>query len=195
MTPQATPQVQAVRRAVRFGASPALAVLGALGLTIMGFGAHKANAMTDQLGTEARITGAMSIDCSAQELNFGAIVASGVAGTVTVNPAGGASDGGGAAYVSGAAAGECVVQGNVSAPYEIDYVVSDLTGPGTDMTLTNLVSDNLNGHGPFIGLGTHAASLDVAGADMLSVGGTVNVGVNQAPGLYTGTIDVTVDYP
>lgn len=195
MTSQEVSQMKAAGQAVRLEASPALIFLGVLGLTITGFCAHKANAMTDQLVTEARITGAMSIDCSAQELNFGAIVASGVAGTVTVDPTGSASDGGGVSYVSGAAAGECVVQGNVSAPYEIDYVVSDLTGPGADMALTNLVSDNLNGDGPFIGLGTHAANLDIAGADILSVGGTVNVGVNQTPGLYTGTIDVTVDYP
>ncbi|MGZ9107344.1 MAG: DUF4402 domain-containing protein [Micavibrio sp.] len=154
-----------------------------------------ANASTDPLPIEAQITGAMSIDCSGQEVNFGAIVASGVAGTITLDTSGAVADGGGATYVSGAVPGVCVLQGNVSAPYEVDYVVSPLTGPGVDMTLINLASNNANGDGPFAGLGTHNASLDAVGADALVFGGTLNVGANQTAGLYSGTIDVTVDYP
>ena len=194
MTHQPAPRIKSVKWP-RLWASLVLIFLSTFGLAIWSFGVDKASAATDSLDTGANIVGAITIDCSGQDLNFGAIISSGVAGTVEVDAANGVSDSGGATYVNGAASGICTLGGNVSAPYEIDYVVSDLTGPGTDMTLTDLVSDNANGQGPFMGLGTHAASLDATGADVLSFGGTLNVGVNQAVGLYTGTISVTVDYP
>jgi hypothetical protein len=157
-------------------------------------GIYKANAATDPLTIGAHITGAINIDCTTQNLEFGRIVASGVAGTVTVDAAGTAVDGGGATYVSGAAAGQCLLQGNISTAYTVDYVVNDLTGPGANMTLTSLESDNLNGDGPFSGLGTFTANLDVNGEDTLSIGGTLNVGAGQVTGSYTGTVVVTVDY-
>lgn len=186
-------KTQTTKRAIRFGAIVVFVSLGSFAMT--GIGSYTANAATDALVTEAFIVGAMGIDCSAQELNFGDIVATGVAGTVAVDTLGGATDGGGATYISGAAAGVCLLSGNVSAAYEIDYVINDLTGPGANMTVTSLDSDNANGDGPFVGVGTHTASLDAGGADTLTIGATLNVGINQLAGTYNGTIDVTVDYP
>lgn len=168
--------------------------LSSFGLTMAALGVYKANASTSQLTVDATIVGTILIDCTNQPLHFGTIIPSGALGTVEVDTANGFADSGGVTYVSGAASGACTVEGNASAPYEIDYVVSVLDGPGVDMTLTNLVTESTNS-GSFSGLGTHTASLDGAGEDTLMIGGTLNVGANQAGGLYTGTIEATVDYP
>ena len=37
-------------------------------------------------------------------------------------------------------------------------------------------------------------TITLAGGDSFSVGGTLNVGANQADGAYSGTFTVTVDY-
>ena len=71
-----------------------------------------------------------------------------------------------------------------------------LTGPGTDMTVTNItidgdpdlvpVSSNPNWERYTIG------SAD--GTFVFRVGGTLNVNAAQAPGLYTGTFEIRLDY-
>jgi hypothetical protein len=37
-------------------------------------------------------------------------------------------------------------------------------------------------------------ALILFGSDVIFIGGTLNVGVNQSPGAYTGSFNVTVDY-
>jgi hypothetical protein len=38
------------------------------------------------------------------------------------------------------------------------------------------------------------STLSSTGTDSFAVGGTLNIGATQIPGVYTGTFDVTVDY-
>ena len=71
-----------------------------------------------------------------------------------------------------------------------------LTGPGADMTITNLVLDGspeltliqaTNGYSRF--------RIDSStGIFDFRLGGTLNVGANQAPGVYTGTFQVDIQY-
>lgn len=71
-----------------------------------------------------------------------------------------------------------------------------LTGPGTDMTVTNIsiladatltpTQSNPNWERFLI------AAAD--GTFFFRVGGTLNVNPNQAPGIYTGTFDIRLDY-
>ena len=71
-----------------------------------------------------------------------------------------------------------------------------LTGPGADMTVTDItingnpdmtpVRSNPNWERFLIG------SAD--GTFVFRVGGTLNVNPNQAPGVYTGTFDIRLDY-
>lgn len=71
-----------------------------------------------------------------------------------------------------------------------------LNGPGTDMTVTNIT---------ILSDGTLTPSQSnpvwerflIAAADgtfFFRVGGTLNVNPNQAPGIYTGTFDIRLDY-
>lgn len=71
-----------------------------------------------------------------------------------------------------------------------------LTGPGADMTVTNITIDgdptlihvqsNPNWERFLIG--------DPTGVFTFRVGGTLNVNPNQAPGVYSGTFDIRLDY-
>jgi hypothetical protein len=61
---------------------------------------------------------------------------------------------------------------------------SATTGTGlATMTINNLTRFN-----------TADASIVSTGTDSFAVGGTLNIGATQIPGVYTGTFDVTVDY-
>ena len=72
----------------------------------------------------------------------------------------------------------------------------DLTGPGTDMTVTNFVIDGspelfqLNNSNGFNRYRIDSAN----GGFVFRVGGTLNVNANQTPGVYTGTFTIQVDY-
>lgn len=71
-----------------------------------------------------------------------------------------------------------------------------LTGPGTAMTITNLVLDG--SPGLTLIQATSGFSRfridDPNGIFDFRLGGTLNVGANQAPGVYTGTFDITIQY-
>ncbi|WFL78388.1 DUF4402 domain-containing protein [Altererythrobacter arenosus] len=71
-----------------------------------------------------------------------------------------------------------------------------LTGPGADMEITNMTIDG----SPELQLiqstpGYSRYRIDsVTGIFEFRVAGTLNVGANQAPGLYTGTFEITIQY-
>lgn len=71
-----------------------------------------------------------------------------------------------------------------------------LTGPGADMTVTNIT---INGDPMLVPTQSNPnwerytiASLD--GTFIFRVGGTLNVNPAQTPGIYTGTFDIRLDY-
>lgn len=71
-----------------------------------------------------------------------------------------------------------------------------LTGPGADMTVTDLTIDggatlnrvNSNPNWERFRINTFD------GVFIFRVGGTLNVNANQQPGVYTGTFDIRIDY-
>ena len=106
------------------------------------------------------------------------------AGTVTVDAAGTRSAGGAAALgATAGAAAQFAVSGEASAAYTITLPAAavTLTSGADTMTVDAFSTD---------GTGT----LDGTGNENINVGATLNVGVNQPAGTYSGTFDVTVNY-
>lgn len=71
-----------------------------------------------------------------------------------------------------------------------------LTGPGTDMTVTNLVIDaspDLQEINVTPGFSRYRI-VSSTGIFTFRFGGTLNVAANQAPGVYTGTFNITIQY-
>ena len=71
-----------------------------------------------------------------------------------------------------------------------------LTGPGADMTVTNIT---INGDPTLIPVRSHPnwERYTIGSADgtfIFRVGGTLNVNAGQLPGTYTGTFDIRLDY-
>lgn len=145
-----------------------------------------------------------------QDLAFGRIVARTTAGTVTVDQITGqcAVTGaimvlGGCQFASFAGMGTKNMNARVSLG-----AITNLTGPGQTMVLDNITlgtnstisfAGNPNANGRGVGLtqggGNQRYSIATnSGIFVLNIGGRLNVNANQAPGLYTGSITVTVQY-
>lgn len=138
--------------------------------------------------TAASVSWAAAIALSnTQALAFGKFVA-GSGGTVTVSPAGGRSASGGVVLVSSGpgAAAQFIVSGDANATYAIS-----LPGPG-EVSLAsgsnNMAVNNFTSSPSLTG------TLGAGGSQTLSVGATLSVGSNQAPGSYSGAFVVTVNY-
>jgi len=123
-----------------------------------------------------------------QSLSFGSFVA-GNSGSVTVSTTGNRNAVGGVVLIPSSlgTAAQFTVSGEPNMTYTIQLPGNDfvsLTGPGIDMFVNNFTSTP-SGVGGQLGAG---------GSQALSVGGTLNVGSDQAPGSYSGTFSVTVNY-
>ncbi|EAQ28805.1 hypothetical protein NAP1_14438 [Erythrobacter sp. NAP1] len=71
-----------------------------------------------------------------------------------------------------------------------------LTGPGTDMTVTNITIDGDPDLVP-VRSNPNWERYTIGSADgtfIFRVGGTLNVNAGQLPGVYTGTFDIRLDY-
>jgi hypothetical protein len=121
------------------------------------------------------------------DLNFGDVVPGATAGTVVVTPAAVRTSTGGVSLGNGAtvAAAAFTVGGANNATYSITLPAGPvtITGPTSTMTVDTFTS-NPSGTG----------TIGATGTQLLNVGGTLNVGINQAIGAYTGTFNVTVAY-
>ena len=145
-----------------------------------------------------------------QDLKFGKIVPRPQAGTVTVDQVTGACT------VTGPIleVGKCqfaqfagMGTKNMGARISLTNVVN-LTGPGQAMVLDQIklgtnstitFSGNANANGAGVGLtkGGNAERYTIvtaSGIYLLNVGGRLNVNANQAPGVYNGSITVSVQY-
>ena len=143
------------------------------------------NSANTTANATARIITPISIAKTA-DLNFGDVVSSGVAGTVAVDVAGARTSAGGASLGNGTGvtAAAFTVSGQGSATYAITLPASAVITSGpNNMTVNGFVSNPA-------GTGT----LSAGGSQALAVGGTLQVGVAQATGSYTGTFSVTVAY-
>lgn len=120
-------------------------------------------------------------------LDFGTVVASTVAGIVSIDAASGiASDNGtGATYVSGATRG--TFYGNGEPNGQVEVVVS------ADPLLTKVGSTAFLGYS-FDANGDGLFSIRPDGLFTVYVGGSIAVKANQEPGQYTGKVYVTADF-
>jgi hypothetical protein len=148
---------------------------------MLGMSASSAMAASDTGTAEATVVEQITIS-KTQDLGFGGMLQSGTGGTIIISPTDGAVTPSGV-QTTGATAtrGEFFVNGEDGRSYSTTLDASvDLTGPvgATPMTAT-LTKDNTG---------------VIFGGDILFIGGTLNVGINQAPGAYTGAFNVTVDY-
>jgi spore coat protein U-like protein len=143
------------------------------------------NTASASANATARIITPISISKTA-DLNFGDVVPSGVAGTVTVTSAGVRSSAGGASLGNGTGvtAAAFTVSGQASATYAITLPASTTITSGANSMTVDTFTSNPSGTG----------ALSAGGTQPLAVGANLNVGINQAPGTYTGTFSVTVAY-
>ena len=118
-------------------------------------------------------------------LVFGAVQPKSIAGSVTLSPSGTRT--GSNVVLSSMELGNAArfnITGYANANFTIalpNNII--LTGPGTEMTLSSFTSD----------LET-SSTISAAGTATLTVGGTLAIAANQAPGAYSGSFNVTVNY-
>jgi hypothetical protein len=123
----------------------------------------------------------------AQDLEFGTLAGDGTsAGTATINPVSGAKTVAGGVYDFGGISNAAVfdIRGTRNTAFTITLPPSiTLTSGGNSMTLNGFTSSP-----SLVGV------LDNSGKATVNVGATLQVGVNQAAGAYSGVFTVTVDY-
>ena len=130
------------------------------------------------------------------DLVFGKFAA-GAGGTITVSTNGSRTTSGVITSSSGAApsAARFNVTGETGATYTITHsgttTLTNTTGSGGETMVLTKFSD-LNAAGATTGTAT--AGTLTAGAESIYVGGTLAVAAAQVPGVYAGSIIVTVEY-
>jgi hypothetical protein len=119
-------------------------------------------------------------------LGFGQVVATGVAGTVTVTPAGARMAAGGVVLGNGlsASAATFTVTGEPDTSYSITLPDSALLSNGS----AEMAADS------FLSVPSGSGTLGPGGTQGVAVGATLHVGAAQAATRYSGTYSLTVAY-
>lgn len=169
-----------------------LAVAAAAAGALAGAPAFAANTAGTSSAVVVRPNTLVKVD----DLDFGTIATSPAAGTVTVSPATGARSGSGGVTLVGAASQRAMFQGTggllfITVTGDNNVTLTRAGGGGT-MTASLVRAITTSGGGVSI-LGSSATLLP-SGVQTYYVGGTLNVGANQAPGDYSGTFTLTVNY-
>ncbi len=133
---------------------------------------------------------------SYESLDFGRVISSNVAGTVTISPTNVRTSTGGVLLVGGDyQVARFAGRGSQNQRLRIRITPNTitLTGPGPSMTVNNFTI------GPAPTLQPSGASpnfriLPADGIFWFTVGGTLNVGANQPSGTYSGTFNTTLEY-
>lgn len=163
-------------------------LLWAVSAGALALGMHGSlHAADDSADSEAVVVTPLSL-VNTSDLEFGALLSGATAGTVTINPNNDArsTTGGVIAAGSGGQAAQFLTYGG---PRQFIFVtrgplpVLDRIGGGGSMSVSQLT---LNG--PVFRFLNSAGLLD------LRVGGRLQVGANQAPGVYEGDFQITVTY-
>jgi hypothetical protein len=134
-----------------------------------------------------------------EDLHFGTIVAGVLPGTVTVAPDGNRTATGGVTlwgndHHPAQFAGMKPTQANRPVRIRVGTNTIQVTGPGLPMTVS-LFRGNTNPGQPFTTLlRNYQVQQTSNGAFALYVGATLAVNPNQAPGTYTGTWTLTLNY-
>ena len=197
------PAASRVRQALRAGMRAPIAVLAMLAMLFASSGASaqtsaNANANASTAETAVAISTASSLS-NTGDLDFGSIIATGVAGTVTIAPDGGVTNTGGTIPMGGSRAASFLLERDVGIQYPTGYSpilpstveITHETDPSATMTIRDLTSDFDRTRQIFI--------FTVPGWWGLTeydfrVGGTLDVAADQLPGVYTGTFTVQVDF-
>jgi len=134
-----------------------------------------------------RVSGILPITLSkGTDRRFGEIFVGPSPGTCVVTPQGARSSTGGVglggAFSTGAAS--FTVGGDPLAAFSVTLPASATMTSGVDGMTVDTFDSEPNG----------AGQLDVLGSLELTIGATLNVGANQAPGDYNGSFSVTVAY-
>jgi hypothetical protein len=154
-----------------------------------------AQAVTEQADARAILVRPFTF-MRVQDLRFGGIIPGPTAGVVRVTPAGVRTGTGGVTLVgSGHQPAEFAGMGlyNQQVRIRMGSNTIQLTGPGTSMT----VSQWEIGSTPtqFLTTGWRTFRLgSPTGMFTFPLGARVNVNANQAPGTYTGTFSITLEY-
>jgi hypothetical protein len=146
----------------------------------------------------ATVLSPLSITATGLGMNFGNVVSSTQTGTVVLTSAGGRTVTGGAGTMGQAgtvSAASFDVTGQKNATYSIALPLLATLNPqsggsGLPMTVTAFTSSLTSTVLPIVWNGV----LGTAGTGSFNVGATLNVGLNQAAGLYTGTFPVLLAY-
>lgn len=123
-----------------------------------------------------------------EDMSFGTIVPGAASGTVTIDEVSGArTSAGGVVALAGAGAQRARFVAGGTDGQTVDLSLGPLPtlddGNGNTMPVTSLVLD-----GPSTRVFGPSMAMDIY------VGGTLSVGANQVPGLYSGTFTLTVEY-
>ncbi len=158
----------------------------AAGVALATFGfASAAQAATATADAEAEILAALTVtlDATANALDFGSIAESGAGGTVTLTSGNVRTCSVGLLCTGTTVVPEFDIVGTPNAPVSISFTNNtiQLTGPGAPMDV-NLTSsaDNLN--------------LSAGGTASFTVGGVLDVAAGQTAGTYSGQLEVVVIY-
>lgn len=122
-----------------------------------------------------------------QQLAFGKFAA-GSGGTVTIHPNGSRSRGGSVVLLP--SAGGSVAQFSITGEPGSTYAVT-LPANGTVVLASGQSTMAVNGFSSFP---QATGQFGLGGSQTLSVGATLSVGPNQAPGSYSGSFNVSIDY-
>ncbi len=131
------------------------------------------------------------------DLDFGRIIAGPTAGTITLSAANGVTTTGGVISVGGTDNARFYGYGTYNRYVWIRAHSNNITlnrsGGGANMTVNNLTMAAT----PIVPLNTTWRNFRIAALDgffSFSVGGQLNVGANQLPGIYNGTFTVELIY-
>lgn len=119
------------------------------------------------------------------DLGFG-IVISGPGGNIFISPAGDQYRNNVEVLPGNVSAAQFVVAGEPNRSYSLMLPESGSVTNGTDTLPLYTFSSTLGE--------ANTGILSATGSQTVGVGGNVGIGPNQAPGVYTGTFDVTVMY-
>ncbi len=145
------------------------------------------------------ILGELSI-VKSKDLNFGGIAGT-AAGTVDMTPTAAATctASAGLVHVNQCQPGEFIGKGQTGRVVRIKKPTGDLItliGPGANMTITGLVLDG-NPELTLVKQTPGYSQFRISSANGIftfRLAGRLNVGANQAPGVYTGTFNVVINY-
>ena len=124
-----------------------------------------------------------------RDMNFGNVATVG-AGTMTINPVTGAITVTGGVSSLGGTVQTARFAGNTPSSAVVNIKV-----PNTNVTLTRVGGTQTLIASNFTLDGQAKRTLAQAGVFQFDVGATINVAAGQAEGLYTGTFNVTIQYP